>query len=68
MYAVGSSCTGGDMSLPYKGVMAMTQKKPAFPAIASEKIAASADRFFRFTLPGRGLHEIFSCVLCCDYD
>ena len=68
MYAVGSSCTGGDMSLPYKGVMAMTQKKPAFPAIASEKIAASADRAFRFTLSRRELHEIISCVLHNDYD
>ena len=47
------------MSLPYKGIMAMTQKKPAFPAIASEKIAASADRFFRFTLPGRGCMKFF---------
>ena len=46
----------------------MTQKKLALPAIASEKIAASADRAFRFTLSERELHEIISCVLHNDYD
>ena len=51
-----------------QGGMAMTQKKLALPAIASEKLAASADRAFRFTLSERELHEIISCVLHNDYD